>query len=56
MENTADGARGSGFDYRAGQIGHCLQRLVTVATIFWDCVAQALSRGDGSRYPLHISA
>ena len=34
----------------------CRQRLATVATILRSCVAQALSRGDGPRNSLHVSA
>ena len=34
----------------------CRQRLATVATLLRSCVAQALSRGDGSRNSLHASA
>ena len=34
----------------------CRQRLATVATFLRSCVAQALSRGDGTRNSLHASA
>ena len=34
----------------------CRQRLATAATLVWNCVALTLSRGDGSRISLHISA
>ena len=34
----------------------CRQRLATVATLLRNCVAQALSRGDGPRNSLHASA
>ena len=54
---TSIGAEGVGFDSRTGHIGdrtQCRQRLATVATFPWSCVAQALSRsrGDGPRYTL----
>ena len=34
----------------------CRQRLTTIATFLWSCVAQALSRRDGPRNLLHASA
>ena len=52
------GAEGQGFDSRAAQTGHraiqCCQRLVTGATFHRNCIAQALSRGNGpaTRYTL----
>ena len=49
----AIGAGGQGFKSRVGQIG---QRLATAATFLRSCVAQALSRGDGLRNSLHVSA
>ena len=47
----AIGAVGHGFKFRV-----CRQRLATVAMFLRSCVAQVLSRGDGSRHSLHASA
>ena len=51
----AIGAEGLGFESRVGQIG-TVSPLATAATFLRSCVAQALSRGDGSPHSLHASA
>ena len=42
------------FNYQAGQIGHSVAK--DSVMFLRSCVAQALSRGDGSRHSLHASA
>ena len=51
LSAQATGAGGLGFDSR---VHH--QRLAIAATFFRNCVARALSRGDGPRHSLHVSA
>ena len=43
------GAAGLGFDFRTGQIAHLAPTVAPAAAFFRCCVAQVLSRGDGSR-------
>ena len=51
------GAGSLGFGSWVGQIGHsCRQRLAITATVFRNCVAQALRPVDDSRSSLHASA
>ena len=37
-------------------LAQCRQRFATVASFLQSCVAQALSRGDGTRHSSHASA
>ena len=56
MKDIAIGAESQGFDSRAGQTGHkSCQRLATSAKFLQNCVALALSRGDGYRHSSHPS-
>ena len=55
VKDIAIGGIGLGFDFRAGQIGTVLPTAATLSMFFRSCVAQALSRGDGSRHSLHDS-
>ena len=53
----AIGGKSLGIKSRAGQIGAVSAQIgATAATFLRSCVALALSRGDGSRHSLHVSA
>ena len=56
VEDIAIGSGGLGFDSQTGQIGHSIANgFATAAMFFSERVAQAISRGDGSRLLLRPS-
>ena len=54
VKDIAIGARGLGFNFRAGQIGHSIVNGSLSLRCF--CFVQLLSYGDGLRHSLHPSA